>query len=139
MLQISIKFLLFYLSFAKCQTQRDIDNNPNDFHMFENFELTKKVYINETKIVEKLQALKDNLVRRKQVIDKFIVHHPTEANNLIKLVASNLTRLRNELNSLESKEKLIRDLPELSNDFPTMKDWDGNFSLHTHHVIAFSP
>lgn len=136
MLQISIK-ILFFLSFVKCQTQRDVQNNPNDFHMFENFELTKKVYINETKMVKKLQDLKENLVRRKQVIDKFIdfnkkfqdVHHPIEAYNLMKLVTLNLTRLQTELKSLESKEKLIQDLPELAKDFPTLKDWDGNYFL----------
>ena len=136
MLQISIK-ILFFLSFVKCQTQRDVQNNPNDFHMFENFEMTKKVYINETKMVKKLQDLKENLVRRKQVIDKFIdfnkkfqdVHHPIEAYNLMKLVTLNLTRLQTELKSLESKEKLIQDLPELAKDFPTLKDWDGNYFL----------
>ena len=80
--------------------------------MFENFELTKKVYINETKMVKTLQDLKENLVRRQQVIEKFTL---------------NLTRLQSDLKSLGSKEKLIQDLPELTTNFPTLQDWDGNY------------
>ena len=41
--------------FTLGQTKRDIENNPNDFHMFENFELTKSLYVNETKIMIKLK------------------------------------------------------------------------------------
>ena len=50
-----IKHLTIFtlISFVNSQTQRQIDNNPNDFRMFENFGLTKNVYINETKIIEK--------------------------------------------------------------------------------------
>ena len=111
MLQINIK-ILFFLSFVKGQTYNEIQNNPNNFHMFENFELTKKVYINETKMVKTLQDLKENLVRRQQVIEKFTL---------------NLTRLQSDLKSLGSKEKLIQDLPELTTNFPTLQDWDGNY------------
>ena len=43
------------------QTAREIANNPNNFHMFENFGLTKSLYTNETKIVLKLTELRANL------------------------------------------------------------------------------
>ena len=67
------KFLYFsiFIGFTHAQTQRQIDNNPNDFRMFENFELTRKVYINETKIVEKVQEIKVHLKKLKRLIEEY--------------------------------------------------------------------
>ena len=58
--------------FANGQTARDIANNPNNFHMFENFELTKALYVNETKILRKLKELRENLVERKKNVQKLL-------------------------------------------------------------------
>ena len=103
--------------------------------MFENFEMTKKVYINETKIVKHLQELKQNLLQRKQIIDSLIdankkckdVHHPIEAFNIMKLVTVNFTQLQMEMRGLKPKEKIMQEFPNLSKDFPTTKDWEGKF------------
>ena len=108
-------------------------NIPNSFHMFENFELTKKVYINETKIVKHLQELKQNLLRRKQIIDNLIdftkkcqdVHHPIEAFNIMKLVTVNFTQLQWEMKGVKPNTEFMNEFPNLSQDFPTTKDWEG--------------
>ena len=71
MLQISIK-ILFFLSFVKCQTYNEIQNNPNNFHMFENFELTKVVYINESKLLNILKKIHENLAERKKHLNKLM-------------------------------------------------------------------
>ena len=65
--------LLYFilLGLSNAQTKRQIDNNPNDFRMFENFELTRKVYINETKIVEKVQQIKVHLLKLKKIIEEY--------------------------------------------------------------------
>ena len=125
--------VLFCTNFVHSQTQREIQNNPNSFHMFENFEMTKNVYINETKIVKHLQELKQNLLRRKQIIDQLIdftkkcqdVNHPIEAFNIMKLVTLNFTQLKSEMKGVKPKEEFLNDIPKLSQDFPTTKDWEG--------------
>ena len=61
-MRLSILFLLICAPYFVCgQTAREIANNPNNFHMFENFGLTKSLYTNETKIVNKLTELRANL------------------------------------------------------------------------------
>ena len=59
-------------SFISGQTQDEIANNPNNFHLFENFELTRALYINETKIVRRLQELRENLIERKKNVQKLL-------------------------------------------------------------------
>ena len=54
------------------QTADEIANNPNNFHLFENFELTRALYINETKIVRRLQELRENLIERKKNVQKLL-------------------------------------------------------------------
>ena len=61
-MRLSILFVLIWAPYFVCgQTAREIANNPNNFHMFENFGLTKSLYTNETKIVLKLTELRANL------------------------------------------------------------------------------
>ena len=61
-MRLSILFVLICAPYFVCgQTAREIANNPNNFHMFENFGLTKILYTNETKIVNKLTELRANL------------------------------------------------------------------------------
>ena len=61
-MRLAILFVLICAPYFVCgQTAREIANNPNNFHMFENFELTKSLYANETKIVNKLKELRANL------------------------------------------------------------------------------
>ena len=50
--------------------------------MFENFELTKALYVNETKILRKLKELRENLVERKKNVQKLL--------NLKKLSCDNI-------------------------------------------------
>ena len=61
-MRLSILFVLICAPYFVCgQTAREIANNPNNFYMFENFGLTKILYTNETKIVNKLTELRANL------------------------------------------------------------------------------
>jgi uncharacterized protein YutE (UPF0331/DUF86 family) len=47
-------------------------NNPNDFHLFENFEVTKIVYQQEFKLIEKLQEIRNILVQRQEKIRRYV-------------------------------------------------------------------
>ena len=68
-----ILFILIWLPcFINGQTADEIANNPNNFHLFENFELTRALYINETKIIRRLQELRENLIERKKSVQKLL-------------------------------------------------------------------
>jgi hypothetical protein len=71
----NLLFVLLFvnlLSLINGQTQREIDNNPNDFHLFENFDLTKSIYQQEFKFVEKLQQLQKHLIKKQTKIRDFL-------------------------------------------------------------------
>ena len=73
MLVVLIFFMLICApTLIQSQTAREIANNPNNFHMFENFELTRALYINETKILRKLKELRENLVERKKNVQTLL-------------------------------------------------------------------
>ena len=68
-----ILFLLIcLLCFINGQTEDQIANNPNNFHLFENFELTRALYVNETKILKRLQELRENLIERKKNVQQLL-------------------------------------------------------------------
>ena len=51
-----------FLIFSKiCESAGINDNNPFDFKMFENFGLTKEVFIKEHQMVRELKSLKKHL------------------------------------------------------------------------------
>ena len=50
--------------------------------MFENFELTKALYVNETKILRKLKELRENLVERKKNVQKLLNLEKTSCDNI---------------------------------------------------------
>ena len=50
--------------------------------MFENFELTKALYVNETKILRKLKELRENLVERKKNVQKLLNLKKTSCDNI---------------------------------------------------------
>ena len=73
MLVLPIFFVLICApTLIQGQTAREMANNPNNFHMFENFELTRALYVNETKILRKLKELRENLVERKKNVQKLL-------------------------------------------------------------------
>ena len=101
------------------QTKRDIGNN--DFHMFENFELTKSLYINETQIVEKLRSFHENLMERKNHLQKLLQH-----------ITSSRDDVNQQFNKLAhmKKRKSIRsafsEIKDLSQELPISKDYEGS-------------
>ena len=119
-----IKHLTIFtlISFVNSQTQRQIDNNPNDFRMFENFGLTKNVYINETKIMEKVLDIRGNLQKMKLLI----------------------TNYKNKTGSLETLKDIkiatnedFAQIDELYQDFPTVSDWEGAAAGLTKLLITY--
>ena len=99
----------------KAQTKEEIENNPNTFHMFENFDLTKNVYINETKIVKHLLEIKRRLQARKEVIEKFM---DSQEKNYQKLHKSFL-KLHENPWKMEKIQILTGDFPDerMSTDY----------------------
>ena len=72
---LSAIFLLYFSAIVS--TQHGITEFPYEFHMFENFDLTKKVFLEEQKLVLKLRYIKSKLQNTQQLIQvkvkKFIV------------------------------------------------------------------
>jgi hypothetical protein len=129
--------MLYLLSIVNGQSERDIANNPYDFHLFENFEVTKIVYQQEFKLIEKLQEIRNILVQRQEKIRKYLdlaknshkdsnsVDHPIEAFGLVQRVTLNLTELQMDLKQLKPVRKSLSELNETIKDFPTNQDYDG--------------
>ena len=101
------------------QSKEELENDPNNFHMFENFELTKAVYKNETKIVEKLKEMKENLFLRKALIEKLLKENKYEA---IFQSSEALQQLKSTLVFTKSCFTLVNDI---TYDFPNMLDYGG--------------
>ena len=115
-------YILAFISLVKSQTQRQIDNNPNDFRMFENFGLTKNVYINETKIVEKVQEIRRNLQHLKSVITNY----------------KNKTETLQKLKHFKMfKTEDFTQINEWFQEFPTVKDWEGAAAGLTKLLITY--
>ena len=66
MISLFVYVFVCTLCLVKSQTQKEITNNPHDFHLFENFDMTAILYNNETKIIEKLKELQKNLVSQRK-------------------------------------------------------------------------
>jgi hypothetical protein len=121
-----VLFLLGQLSvIINGQTLREIENNPNNFHLFENFVLTKTVYQQEFQLIEKLQEIKNTLEQRREKIRKYLDWTKNNPNpNPIK-VALNLTELQTDLNQLKPFRTYLSELNETSNDLPTNQAYMG--------------
>ena len=101
------------IGFSDAQTKRQIDNNPNDFRLFENFELTRKVYINETRIVEKVQQIKAHLLKLKQIIEEY-------KNKTISFTDLKGSQLKSNIDPTD-----LVNVQAWQEEFPTIMDWDG--------------
>ncbi len=89
---------VYLLGVVNGQTADEIANNPNNFHMFENFVHTKNVYVNETKIVSKLKAVQEILLQRKKLVQDLL-----ESKKLKKLeLASKSEEIRHIKSQLEA-------------------------------------
>merc|ERR1711976_697358 len=105
------------------QTQDEIANNPNNFHLFENFELTRALYINETKIVRRLQELRENLIERKKNVQKLLdltrekstCDNPAEALNFVNKIP-NVIKTMEKLTPVKS---FFKEMNDLAQEFPT--------------------
>ena len=92
----------------------EILNNPNNFHMFENFELTRIIYQNETKIVEKLKEMKEILLQKKALIEKILEQRKSKDQ-----VSKTVQLLKSSVASMKSDFAQIKDL---SYEFPNTLD-----------------
>ena len=104
--------LLYFilLGLSNAQTKRQIDNNPNDFRMFENFELTRKVYINETKIVEKVQQIKVHLLKLKKIIEEY-------KNKTISFMDLQSSKLKSNINQTDIEAQCLKISKNVSFEF----------------------
>ena len=93
------------------QTTREMANDPNEFHMFENFEMTKSLYINETKIVRKLKTLRKRLMERQHSLKTLVKSTKSPYNDL----------LSQEKNSKQVRAYAFSEMNNLTEDFPNDK------------------
>ena len=98
------------IGFSDAQTKRQIDNNPNDFRLFENFELTRKVYINETKIVEKVQQIKVHLLKLKKIIEEY-------KNKTISFMDLQSSKLKSNINQTDIEAQCLKISKNVSFEF----------------------
>ena len=123
-MRLPILFVLICAPYFVCgQTAREIANNPNNFHMFENFELTKSLYTNETKIVNKLTELRANLVKKQKILTKLLENSFENGSDYYKsLLQVTILALTKKLKIVKS---VFADINDLSEELPTVNDYAG--------------
>ena len=123
-MRLTILFVLICAPYFVCgQTAREIANNPNNFHMFENFELTKSLYTNETKIVHKLTELRANLVKKKKILSKLLETSFENGSDYYKsLLEVTILALTKKLTPVKS---VSADIQNLSVELPNDNDYAG--------------
>ena len=123
-MRLTILFVLICAPYFVCgQTAREIANNPNNFHMFENFDLTKSLYTNETKIVNKLTELRANLVKKQKILTKLLEtsfeNGSDYYNSLLEVTILALTKKLTPVKSVSA------DIQNLSVELPNDNDYAG--------------
>ena len=123
-MRLAILFVLICAPYFVCgQTAREIANNPNNFHMFENFELTKSLYTNETKIVNKLTELRANLVKKQKILTKLLETSFENGSDYYKsLLQVTILALTKKLTPVKS---VSADIHSLSVELPNDNDYAG--------------
>ena len=123
-MRLTILFVLICAPYFVCgQTAREIANNPNNFHMFENFELTKSLYTNETKIVNKLTELRANLVKKQKILTKLLENSFENGSDYYKsLLQVTILALTKKLTPVKS---VSADIHNLSEELPNANDYAG--------------
>ena len=123
-MRLPILFVLICAPYFVCgQTAREIANNPNNFHMFENFELTKSLYTNETKIVNKLTELRANLVKKQKILTKLLETSFENGSDYYKsLLQVTILALTKKLTPVKS---VSADINNLSEELPNDNDYAG--------------
>ena len=123
-MRLPISFVLICAPYFVCgQTAREIANNPNNFHMFENFELTKSLYTNETKIVNKLTELRANLVKKQNILTKLLENSFENRSDYYKsLLQVTILALTKKLKPVKS---VSADISDLSKELPNIDDYAG--------------
>ena len=123
-MRLPILFVLICAPYFVCgQTAREIANNPNNFHMFENFELTKSLYTNETKIVNKLTELRANLVKKQKILTKLLENSFENGSDYYKsLLQVTILALNKKLKPVKS---VSADINDLSEELPNVNDYAG--------------
>ena len=123
-MRLPISFVLICAPYFVCgQTAREIANNPNNFHMFENFELTKSLYTNETKIVNKLTELRANLVEKQSILTKLLENSFENRSDYYKsLLQVTILALTKKLKPVQL---VSADISDLSKDLPNIDDYAG--------------
>ena len=123
-MRLLILFVLICAPYFVCgQTAREIANNPNNFHMFENFELTKSLYTNETKIVHKLTELRANLVKKKKILSKLLETSFENGSDYYKsLLQVTILALTKKMKCVKS---ISADINDLSEELPNDNDYAG--------------
>lgn len=108
--------LLFFLALksTKALVKHNDADSPFDFQMFENFELTKNVYVREAQIVAALRQIHSDLEDTKSTIKRV-------------LTSAGAREVQDRMNELNTNYK--RSLEQMQSwtaeDFPTFKDYAG--------------
>ena len=91
--------------------------------MFENFGLTKSLYTNETKIVNKLTELRANLVKKQNILTKLLENSFENRSDYYKsLLQVTILALTKKLKPVKS---VFADISDLSKELPNIDDYAG--------------
>ena len=91
--------------------------------MFENFGLTKSLYTNETKIVNKLTELRANLVKKQNILTKLLENSFENRSDYYKsLLQGTILALTKKLKPVKS---ISADISDLSKELPNIDDYAG--------------
>ena len=105
---------------VNCQTQDEIQNNPNNFHMFENFELTREVYIKEAILIPKIAAIQNLLEERKKNIQNYLDSRKSRT----------LSEFSLKLKEFRINNDIQKETIDLTEDFPQALDYEGSTGMY---------
>ena len=110
-----ILLLLVAQNSVNCQTKDEIENNPNNFHMFENFEMTREVYIKEAILIPKILAIQNMLEKRKKNIQNYLDSRKSRT----------LCEFSLKLKEFRNNNDIQKETIDLTQDFPQVVDYEG--------------
>jgi prolyl 4-hydroxylase len=88
-----------------------------NFHLFENFEVTKNVYQEESNLLKTIEKVKETLQQRKNYIENYL--------KAIKCDKTDLNSLKDDLSKVTPLMDYFHDLNKTTSEFPTLLDFSG--------------
>ena len=109
---ILLYIYLFYLTFTKSASIDEELGNKYRFDLFENFDGTKEVYMEEAKVVRKLMNVKTKILESKHKLEKFLQtskkDHEHMLKNLREVISNSLKKQIEDSKGKHFKNSILK-------------------------------